>query len=147
MIRKIAYTDIQRLIWLFENQQLARTEWNHEAHLIAAVWYVNRHNMSVANEMVKGFIIRHNQSVGTPNSDKEGYHETLTRFWLWTVARFLDGKRQKSIEEQCQEIVKSSIASRDYPLQYYSQDLLWSVKARRQWVRPDLEGLTLSIAS
>ena len=131
-------SEIGSLISRFENQELPSSEWTHEAHLIVGIWYVWHHPYERALNKVRNLIIKHNESVGTPNSDTEGYHETLTRFWLNVARSFIALNDFSSVESSCIEFVCSNYGSRDYPLTFYSRDRLFSVVARRQWVEPDL---------
>ena len=63
------------------------------------------------------------------------YHETLTRFWMNTVEEF----RKKNPEFDV-ETINRLIETRDkhYPEKFYSKEVLFSDKARREYVTPDL---------
>ncbi len=39
------------------------------------------------------------------------------------------------------ELLSSEVVNKNYPCQFYSKDLLFSVKARYEWVEPDLKSI------
>ena len=54
---------------------LPHADWTHAAHWAAAFWLLTTRD---AYTDMPGIIRAYNTSVGTPNSDTEGYHETIT---------------------------------------------------------------------
>lgn len=139
-------TEIHDLIQRFEVQKLPKKEWTHEAHLVVAIWYCNKHPFEEALPLVRDYITRHNTSVGTPNTDTEGYHESITRFWLHVADGFLKKNTFSTIGEACNAFIKAPLAQSNYPLTYYSPAVLFSTEARHNWVTPDLKKLD-SLAS
>ncbi len=137
------YTEngINSLITRFESQKLPKSEWTHEAHLAVAIWYNLSHNPDKALKLVRGFIINHNLSVGTSNTDTGGYHETITRFWLITANSFIKSQKSGSATQLCNDFIHSKFASNNFPLEYYSPGCLFSLEARQGWVKPDLRGV------
>ncbi len=130
------------LIARFEARKLPKSEWTHEAHLAVAIWYCHNYDNKTALKLVRENITWHNESVGTPNTDYEGYHETITRFWLLVARQFLNRNKQLSLNQVCNEFISSELSSSSYPLTYYSKKCLFSVKARHNWMEPDLKQLT-----
>jgi hypothetical protein len=141
MTKHFTEEEIRLLLERFLAQQLPKTEWTHQAHLVVAVWYCRKYNEREALNLVRENIQKHNAAVGTPNTDTEGYHETITRFWLWTARQFLQRKPSFSLAEACNTFIESEFGKRTYPLRFYSRELLFSVEARRHWVPPDLHAL------
>lgn len=133
--------EIVSLIERFELQKLPKVEWTHEAHLVVAIWYCNKHEFESALSLLRDFIIRHNESVGTANTDTGGYHETITKFWLLIAGRFLTREKRASVVEYCNAFINSKYGKSSYPLEYYSKELLFSVEARHSWIGPDLKKL------
>lgn len=129
---------IESLIQRFETQELPAIEWTHEAHLVVAVWYSSQYSEAETLKRVRRQICLHNESTETPNTDTQGYHETLTQFWLKTARQFLADNPSTELADICNAFIQSDQGSRSYPLQYYSKALLFSVRARHQWVAPDL---------
>ena len=121
---------------------LPRAEWTHEAHLAATTYLLLRRADIDLDKELPGFIRRYNESVGGVNSDTEGYHETITRVFLAGVRLFLEeADRKQPLHELVNELLLSPTGRRDWPLRFYSQQRLFSVEARRQFVEPDLRVL------
>ena len=134
--------EIHSLIERFVAQKLPKAEWTHEAHLAVAIWFCRRHPAGETLQLVRGYIVAHNESVGTPNTDSEGYHETITRFWLWAAREFLDRNDYETDAPALDAFIDQGFGSRDLPLRYYTRDVLFSVEARRGSVEPDLQEMS-----
>ena len=121
---------------------LPKAEWTHEAHLAASTWLLlKRPDIDIDREL-PGIIRRYNESVGGVNSDTEGYHETITRTFLSGVRLFLaEADLGQPLHEIINELLLSPMGQRDWPLRFYSPPLLFSVEARRGFVRPDLASM------
>ena len=113
--------EIRSLISRFEAHKLPKIEWTHEAHLVVAIWYCYHNAFDEALVKVRTLITLHNSSVGTPNTEDEGYHETITKFWLITANAFLTNKKDESPEKLCNDFINSSLSASTYPLTYYSE--------------------------
>ena len=121
---------------------LRREEWTHEAHLAATTYLLLRRPDIDLDKELPGIIRRFNESVGGVNSDTEGYHETITRVFLHGVRLFLgEASSTEPLHELVNELLLSPMGRRDWPLRFYSPELLFSVEARRHFVEPDLAAL------
>jgi len=121
---------------------LARSEWTHEAHLGATTYLLLRHPELDLDRELPALIRRFNESVGGVNSDTEGYHETITRLFLRGVRLFLEeADAQAPLRGLVNELLLSPMGGRDWPLRFYSRELLFSVDARRNFIEPDLQAL------
>jgi hypothetical protein len=121
---------------------LPRPEWTHEAHLAATTYLLTRRPDVDVDRQLPGFIRRYNESVGGVNSDSEGYHETITRVFLHGVRLFLaEADLKEPLHELVNELLLSPMGRRDWPLRFYSAERLFSVKARRKFIPPDLAAL------
>ena len=121
----------------FEANQVSRLEWTHQAHLIAGYWYTRLLGADAALEELRTRIRRHNESVGTPNTDQNGYHETITRLYVVAIARHIAQTAEDSFESSLQKLLSSPLAESRWPLRFYSGQRLFSVQARREWLEPD----------
>lgn len=116
---------------------LAREEWTHEAHLAACLYLLaERPDVDVDAE-IAGLISRFNESVGGVNDDNGGYHDTITRTYVAGVRLFLRAHPAGGLAERVNALLESPIGRRDWPLGFYSPELLFSVPARRGFVEPD----------
>jgi hypothetical protein len=117
---------------------LPRPRWTHEAHLAFITGVLLARPTMVPEHDVPGIISRYNVAVGGVNDDTQGYHETLTQFWIRTARRFHRTSQGSLVARANAMIAADPEGRRDYPLQFWSHDRLFSVAARRGWVEPDL---------
>jgi hypothetical protein len=121
---------------------LAREEWTHEAHLAATTYLLLRRRDVDLDRELAGIIRRFNESVGGVNDDAQGYHETITRVFLHGVRLFLaEADTREPLFDLVNQLLLSPMGRRDWPLRFYSPELLFSVEARREFVPPDLAAL------
>jgi hypothetical protein len=121
---------------------LPRAEWTHEAHLAATTWLLTRRPDIAIDAELPGIIRRYNESVGGVNDETQGYHETITRTFLHGVRLFLgEAAADEPLHELVNELLLTPMGRRDWPLRFYSPQLLFSVEARRQFVPPDIAEL------
>ena len=121
---------------------LSRAEWTHEAHLGATTYLLMRRPDVDIDQELPGIIRRYNESVGGVNSDTEGYHETITRVFLQGVRLFLaEAGSDEPLHELVNDLLHSPMGRRNWPLRFYSRERLFSVKARRNFIQPDLAAL------
>lgn len=121
---------------------LAREEWTHEAHLAACLYLLAERPEVDVDAEIAGIISRFNESVGGVNDDQGGYHDTITRVYVAGVRHFLrEGGEKGGLAERVNALLLSPIGRRDYPLNFYSRGLLFSVESRRGFVAPDLAAL------
>ncbi len=118
---------------------LRKEEWTHEAHLAATTYLTLKHPEIDLDIELPGIIRRFNESVGGVNSDTEGYHDSITRAFLRGVRLFLDeADASAPLHELVNELLMSPMGRRDWPLRFYSRELLFSVEARRNFIEPDV---------
>ena len=51
--------------------------------------------------------------------------------------------RDAAFQESLAQLLSGPLADRNWALNYYSHERLFSVTARREWVKPDLQALGL----
>ena len=122
---------------------LPREEWTHEAHLAACTWIV-RDRPDIAPERDMAAIISgYNEAVGGVNDDHQGYHETITQVYIAGVkAHLSEIPEQTPLREAVNNLLLSRRGRRDLALNFYTKELLFSVRARRGFVEPDVESLS-----
>ena len=135
--------NLEKLVSDFNTATLPKSEWTHEAHLVVAIWYCKNYNLEKALNLLRFHIKTYNIAVGTHNSDSQGYHETLTRFWLLIASMYVNSHPELNFEETANGFVDSLLASRTLAMNYYSNGTLFSLNARKNWVEPDLQKLAL----
>jgi len=120
---------------------LPREAWTHEAHLGACLWLLSERPDVDVDAEIGGIIRRFNESVGGVNDDTQGYHDSITRAYVAGVRRFLSETAETGLAARVNTMLLSDVGRRDWPLRFYSHDLLFSVPARREFVEPDLAPL------
>jgi hypothetical protein len=119
--------------------RLTKPEWTHAAHVGTAAYYAFNLEVEALFERMKAGIIHHNESVGTANTEDNGYHETLTRFWVETIAKFVRSENFSTRFEAVKHTANLFGEDRDRHRLYYSFDVVRDRRARREWIKPDRE--------
>ena len=120
---------------------LPREAWTHEAHLGACLWLLSERPDIDIDAEIGGIIRRFNESVGGVNDDTQGYHDSITRAYVAGARLFLSQTEASGLAERVNALLLSDMGRRDWPLRFYSRELLFSVAARRAYVSPDLAPL------
>ena len=111
------------------------SEFPHQAHLAVATWYLADSSASQALEKMRAAILNF---LGHYQIDGK-YNETITLFWIRMVEQCLaELPTSYSLLERTNAVVESLKDSR-LMLEYYSEELLWSEQAMKEWVEPDLK--------
>jgi hypothetical protein len=130
--------DIARLVESFENATVSRDDWKHAEHLVVALYYVSRYDLETATEKMRNGIFKLlTEGFGVDLSNDMPYHETLTIFWMRTVANFNAATNGAALSDKIRDVVERF--DKDYPLRFYSREYLFSDVARAAFVEPDLE--------
>ncbi|MEY4682485.1 MAG: hypothetical protein RLZZ276_4134 [Pseudomonadota bacterium] len=132
---------VEDIVHRFRARTLPREAWTHQAHLAVGLWHVLRYGEDAALAMLRDGIRAYNEAVGVPNSDTRGYHETVTRYYAWAAARFLERAGPAGLAGLVDAFVDSPLGSKDGIFAFWSRSGLLSVEARRGWVPPDLAPL------
>ncbi len=120
---------------------LPREAWTHEAHLGACLWLLTERPDVDVDAEIATIIRRFNESVGGVNDDHGGYHDSITRAYVAGVRLFLSETAETDLAARVNALLRSAMGGRDWPLRFYSRELLFSVAARRAFVEPDLAPL------
>ena len=129
--------EVSALVAAFESGRLALADFDHAAHLAAALAYLNDHPLPEATDRMRAGLRRFLEHHGK----RDGYHETLTVFWMRLLAH-LAAKRHagQPLWRRVNEVVRSHGGS--WPVAaHYSPARVVSAQARQAWVDPDLLAL------
>jgi hypothetical protein len=131
--------DIDRIGAGLVDRTLPGAEWTHAAHWAAAVWLiVKRGDLHPPRDM-PGLIRAYNESLGNRNTDRSGYHETITLASLRAARDYVAvAPAHATLSAICNTLLASELGRPDWLLRYWSKPRLFSVEARRAWVEPDL---------
>ena len=120
---------------------LPKSEWTHAAHFAAAIWLLDHAVNDPLTEMPE-LIRRYNLSVGTPNTDTDGYHETITIASLRAAKYILSTRKTgEPIYAVVNRLIASEYGKPSWILNYWTKETLFSVKARKHWTKPNVQPL------
>jgi len=121
--------------------RLSKPEWTHYAHLRVGLWHMLNYPAAEALTRMRSGIRALNESHGVANTETGGYHESITRFYLWQIGVFLDANDRKRSEDDLAVELILEYGDKDLPFRHWSKARLMSPQARSGWVEPDLEAL------
>jgi hypothetical protein len=127
---------IQEVVEKFERCEYAAEQFTHARHLTVACWYLGTSSPEEALARMRASLRRF-----TAHHGKEGYHETITRFWMELLANYL---RQFPA---CTPLTKKTNAAlerygaKDVLFSYYTRERVMSQTAKREWAEPDLRAI------
>lgn len=117
---------------------LPRPEWTHEGHLAAVCVLILEFPELCLEQRLPGIISSYNEAVGGVNDNTQGYHETITQFWLANARAFLAADGKGPLVDHINRFIAAPAGRRDAPLRHFSRERLFSVEARLSLVEPDL---------
>jgi hypothetical protein len=128
--------EIQDVVRGFETCQTGKDDFHHREHLVVAVCYLQTLTIEGATEKLRQSLLRF---LNHHNIDTQKYNETLTVFWVEMVALELERQPVKaSLVAKCNSAI-AALSSPRLALDFYSEELLWSERARQAFVLPDLK--------
>lgn len=136
--------ELDELVQQFQQLSLPKEAWTHQAHLCVGTWYLSHYTKSEATCFLRSGIITYNASLGGTNDPQNGYHETITLFWIWVLHNFVQ-QTNGSAYERCNKLVNSRYSGKQLPFLFFSRDRLLSVAARANWVEPDHRALDFEL--
>lgn len=129
---------IERMALGMIARTLPREAWTHEAHFALALWLLRHRPEQTGGEAMRALISGYNESLGGVNSDTAGYHHTITlasmRAAAWHLELALEGAPLQAV---LAHLMASRQGDKNWLLDHWSRDILYSVAARRGWVEPD----------
>lgn len=127
--------EIFEVVEKFENGTISRENWRHAEHLTVALFYFWHHDFEISLVKMRDGIFNLLKAFEVDLKVEMPYHETLTVFWLKTVKDFTNAKKDCSMVEVCNELIGTF--DKDYPLRFYKRELLFSERARIEFVEPN----------
>jgi len=129
--------ELEAIVRGFESCTTPETDFPHRSHLVVATWYLNNANVTEALENMRVSILNFLKHYGINGK----YNETITLFWIIIVERFLKTLDAKLTLVDRTNAVVEALSDSQLMFEYYSRELLWSERAMREWVDPDLKPL------
>ena len=137
MLRKYKNEEeIYELLRLFETGTIARDAWRHAEHLVVALCYLRNDTLDGAAAKMRAGIFNLLRTFGVDLEKEMPYHETITIFWMRTAYAYMLMNEDLSFVEKANGLCE--LYDKDHPLKFYSRELLFSDRARAEYVEPDL---------
>ncbi len=116
--------------------------WTHLAHCATTIYLLRARQDLVLEDEMPSIIRSYNNTIGVANTDRSGYHHTLTIFYIRAVRAFLKAECEGlDLAETLSALRRSPLGLREYVFEYFSRDHLFTPMARAQWVEPDVKPL------
>jgi hypothetical protein len=128
--------EINEVIRTFEDATVSRDAWKHAEHLTVALHYVTHHDIETATERMRTGIFNLLGAFGVDLTKEMPYHETMTVFWMRTIAEFNASTNGDSLLDKTNEMIETY--DKDYPLRFYTRELLFSDEARARFLDGDI---------
>ena len=129
--------EIMDVVRGFEDATISRDAWRHAEHLTVALHYLTKHDVATATAKMRAGIFNLLSAFNVDLTTEMPYHETLTVFWMRTIADFNESKNGTSLLDKTNELVTKF--DKDYPLNFYTREFLFSDMARSEFVEGDLK--------
>ena len=140
MLRKYRNEEeIYGLLTSFETGTIARDDWKHAEHLVVALCYLRSDTLDGATSKMRAGIFNLLRAFGVDLEKEMPYHETITIFWMRTAYAYMLMNKDLSFVEKANGLCE--LYDKDHPLNFYSRELLFSDRARAEFVEPDLAAM------
>lgn len=133
--------EINDLVTAFERGTIGRDQWKHAEHMIVALYYIERYDLETATNKMRKGILNLLKAFEVDLAKEMPYHETLTVFWMRTIAGFNASKNGESTVAKVRDMV--DVFDKEYAMRFYTRELLFSDRARAKFVEPDLASISL----
>ena len=129
--------EIEDVVKRFEECAYSPEDFVHAKHLTVAACYFVRLEPQAAREKMRSglrkFIAHHG---------KNGYHVTITEFWLQLVERSVLQRKDhhRELTSIVNEIVKR-LRDKNLIYEYFGRDRINSANAKAAWIEPDIKSM------
>jgi hypothetical protein len=141
---------LEEFIDAWERGTLPKKSWTHGAHVGVAAYFAYEYPADALIRVMRLGIRHYNLASGGANTEDNGYHETLTRFWADEVGNLVRSGRFGSRLEAARAALARFGECSGHFRKFYNFDVLANRQARREWVAPDRaaneEGIPPSIS-
>ena len=134
-LRYCTEEEIDDVVRRFETCSYTPEEFVHARHLTVAAWCFATMGSEAAREKMRAglrkFIAHHG---------KNGYHVTITEFWLERVGQLVAGLRER--EENLVPLVNSVVercSDKNLVYEFYSRERIASAEAKAARIEPDIK--------
>lgn len=137
-MKHTASVEDRTFISALEAHQITPKMFDHRSHIRMAYTYLCANDIASASQLIRKVLCELLEHHGIDPSDK--YHETLTQGWLRLVQHYM---AEGLVTHSADEFISANPKLLDSGLlkSHYTRDLLFSERAREQFVEPDLSDL------
>jgi hypothetical protein len=128
---------LEEFIDAWERGTLPKKSWTHGAHVGVAAYFAYEYPAEALVRVMRLGIRHYNLASGGANTEDNGYHETLTRFWASEVGNLVCSGRFGSRLEAARAALARFGECSGHFRKFYNFDVLGNRRARREWVAPD----------
>ena len=126
---------LRALLAGFEDGTWPIADWHHHHHIAVAACYIVEN--PDAMDLLRARIARYNESQGGKNTPDSGYHETITRFWVEMISRWIARLPPGLTKLQIARRAVADFGDRQELFrEYYDFDVAASREARAKWIPP-----------
>src|SRR5580704_12075858 len=127
--------EIEDVVRRFETCSYTPAEFVHARHLTVTAWRFAKRESEAARERMRADLRRFIAHHG-----KNGYHVTITEFWLERAGKLVADLREgqgglvplvNSVVERCSD--------KNLIYESYSRELIASAEAKAKWIEPDIK--------
>jgi hypothetical protein len=127
--------EIEDVVCRFETCSYTPAEFVHARHLTVTAWRFAKMESEAARDRMRADLRRFIAHHG-----KNGYHVTITEFWLERVGKLVAELREgqgglvplvNSVVERCSD--------KNLIYESYSRELIASAEAKAKWIEPDIK--------
>src|SRR5579885_1772959 len=126
-------SEVQQVVTKFADCGYELAEFTHARHVTVACWYLCTLPSAEALERMRAalqrFIAHHH---------RQGYHETITRFWMELLDEYLRGLPEGMTSLERINLAVEAHSEKDVLFRYYTREFVMSEAARSEWVEPDV---------
>lgn len=123
------------------DKTLPKERWTHGAHFASTLWLLSRYTPRETLHILQSAIPQFNEAKGGKNTDSSGYHETITQASVRAAHAFRLERPAEPIFVTCNALMDSPFGRSSWLLTYWKQETLFSLRARKEWIDPDLQPL------
>ena len=132
--------EIEEVVRRFEDCKYKPEEFSHARHLTVTAWYFSHFDTKGAEERVRAGLqrfIRHHR--------KNGYHVTMTEFWLRLVKKTLQEMGPEGDFVSRINQVVERLNNKGLIYEYYSRERLETPGAKAASIGPDLKDIPAAV--
>jgi hypothetical protein len=129
--------EIEDVVHRFESCSYTPEEFVHARHLTVAAWCFATMEPAAARQKMRAGLRRFIAHHG-----KNGYHVTITEFWLERVEKLVAGLRER--QEGLVPLVNSVVercSDKNLVYEFYSRERIASPEAKAKRIEPDIKSI------